>query len=82
MPLPEGMVKLQELPVGLDWQLVKAGQTPGPGQYYKDDILESIPGGKMPKGKAKTAVEWEQYRATHFTIYLVHWLSNRTWQLE
>lgn len=64
MPLPEGMVKLQELPVGLDWQLVKAGQTPGPGQYYKDDILESIPGGKMPKGKAKTAVEWEQYRAS------------------
>jgi hypothetical protein len=24
MPLPEGMVKLQEMPVGLDWQLVKA----------------------------------------------------------
>ena len=64
MPLPEGMVKLQNLPVGLDWQLVKAGQTPGPGQYYKDDILDSIPGGKMAKGKAKTAVEWEQYRAS------------------
>jgi hypothetical protein len=25
------MVKLQEMPVGLDWQLVKAGQTPGLG---------------------------------------------------
>ena len=64
MPLPEGMTKLQELPVGLDWQLVKAGQTPGPGQYYKDDTLDSIPGGKMAKGKAKTAVEWEQYRSS------------------
>ena len=31
MPLPEGMVKLQEMPVGLDWQIVKAGQSPGPG---------------------------------------------------
>jgi hypothetical protein len=58
------MIKLQNLPVGLDWQLVKAGQTPGPGQYYRDDILDSIPGGKMAKGKAKTAVEWEQYRAS------------------
>lgn len=64
MPLPEGMTKLQDLPVGLDWQLVRAGQTPGPGQYYKDDLLASISGGKMAKGKAKTAVEWEQYRAS------------------
>lgn len=55
MPLPEGMVKLQEMPVGLDWQLVKAGQTPGPGQYYVDDTLDSIRGGRMAKGKAKTS---------------------------
>ena len=33
MPLPNGMKKLQELPVGMDWELVRAGATPGPGQY-------------------------------------------------
>ena len=63
MPLPEGMVKLQEMPVGLDWQIVKAGQSPGPGQYYVDDTLASIRGGRMAKGKAKSSLEWEQYRA-------------------
>ena len=63
MPLPNGMKKLQELPVGMDWELVRAGATPGPGQYYRDDTADSIPGGTLAQGKAKSAVDWECYRA-------------------
>jgi hypothetical protein len=47
----------------IDYEIVRASRTPGPGQYYRDDILDSIPGGTLPKAKAKTAVDWECYRA-------------------
>ena len=48
----------------LDWVIIRASRTPGPGQYYKDDILDSIRGGGLAKAKAKTAVDWECYRAS------------------
>jgi len=48
----------------MDWQILRASRTPGPGQYYHDDTLDSIPGGRLGTAKSKTAVDWECYRAS------------------
>ena len=47
----------------MDWQILRASKTPGPGEYMLPSTLATN-GGRMGKSMAKSALEWEIYRAS------------------